>query len=409
MADICAAARKKDRSAIRLLTWASGIFALLTAVYYVGTISWAGALPRDATTLVVGRDFLNFWMYGRAAWTPDPSQFYDPRIYQQALAPLLGVDYPGQNWSYPPSVMFAAALFGRLPYLPALLCWTVLGLGMFVWVTWRQIDERQLLIPILLSPAAVFCLISGQSSFITAAMLLTIFACLDRRPLLAGILIGALTLKPQLGLLFPVMLVASGRWRAFIAAALTAVFIAASTAALFGPQVWSDFILKGIPVQNLVLGDPARIATAFHPTIFMNLYGAGLSYRFAMVVQAGFSALAIAAVFFAYRFRKHADPQILAALFLACSICAVPYLASYDTLPIACLAVMLLASDKLDARGQILAKLIYWLPLIQMVFGQLHLPGAAVIPPAFALYALMQLNNVSYPGHAKTSHSLARA
>ena len=57
-----------DRSAIRLLTWASAIFAALTAAYYVGTISWAGAFPRDATTLVVGRDFLNFWMYGRAAW-----------------------------------------------------------------------------------------------------------------------------------------------------------------------------------------------------------------------------------------------------------------------------------------------------------------------------------------------------
>jgi hypothetical protein len=392
MADICAAGREKDRSAIWLLTWASGIFAFLTAAYYVGTISWAGPIPRDATTLVVGRDFLNFWMYGRAAWLPDPSHFYDPRIYRQALAPLLGADYPGQNWSYPPSVMFAAALFGRLPYLAALLCWTILGLGVFVWVLRRQIDQRRLLIPILLSPAAIFCLISGQSSFITTAMLLTIFACLDRRPRLAGILIGVLTLKPQLGLLFPVMLVASGRWRVFMTAALTAMLIVASTAALFGPEVWSDFIVIGIPVQNLVLGDPARIATSFHPTIFMNLYGAGLSYRSAMGIQACFSTLALVAVFFAYKFRRDADPQILAALFLACSICAVPYLLSYDTLPIVCLAVMLLASDKLDAHGEILAKLLYWLSLMQMVFGQFHLPGPALIPPAFALYALLRLN-----------------
>ncbi len=39
-------------------------------------------------------------------------------------------------------------------------------------------------------------------------MLLTIMAVLDRRPALAGILIGLLPLKPQLGLLFPVMLAA---------------------------------------------------------------------------------------------------------------------------------------------------------------------------------------------------------
>jgi hypothetical protein len=31
---------------------------------------------------------------------------------------------------------------------------------------------------------------------VTAAMLLTIFACLDRKPMLAGILLGLLTLKP---------------------------------------------------------------------------------------------------------------------------------------------------------------------------------------------------------------------
>ena len=124
-----AAARETDRSAIRLLTWASAIFAALTAAYYLATISWAGAFPRDATTLVVGRDFLNFWMYGGAAWMADPSQFYDPRLYQHALSALLGAHYPGQNWSYPPSIMLVAAPFGRMPYLPALLCWTILSLG----------------------------------------------------------------------------------------------------------------------------------------------------------------------------------------------------------------------------------------------------------------------------------------
>jgi hypothetical protein len=187
------------------------------------------------------------------------------------------------------------------------------------------------------------------------------------------------------------MLAASGRWRVFATAALTAVFVAAATAALFGPQVWSDFIVKGLPVQNAVLADPERIATSFYPTIFMNLRGVGASYQLAMAVQTGFAAAAAAAVFFAYRFRKDADPQLLAVLFLACSIGAVPYLLSYDTLAIACLAVMLLANGKLDARGQILAKLIFWLPLIQMALGQYHVPGPALIAPVFAAHALIRL------------------
>ena len=85
---------------------------------------------------------------------------------------------------------------------------------------------------------------------------------------------------------------------------------------------------KGIPVQNLVLVDPDRIGTPFFPPIFMNVRGTGASYAIAMTVQACFSAFAIGAVFFAFRYRKDADPQLLAALFFACSICAVPYLLS---------------------------------------------------------------------------------
>jgi hypothetical protein len=52
---------------------------------------------------------------------------------------------------------------------------------------------------------------------------------------------------------------------------------------------------------------------------------------------------------------------------------------------------MLLAAGKLDARGQTVAKLVYWLPLIQMIFGQYHIPGPALIPPAFAVFLLVRL------------------
>ena len=46
-------------------------------------------------------------------------------------------------------------------------------------------------------------------------------ALIDRRPWLAGVLIGCLAYKPQFGLLIPLVLVASGRWRVFAAAVAT--------------------------------------------------------------------------------------------------------------------------------------------------------------------------------------------
>ena len=382
---------KEQRETARALALLSLFFAVLLAGAYLYTANWGQTIPRDGTSLVIGRDFLNFWMYGRAALTPDPSRFYDAVVYNQELAALLGENYPGQNWSYPPSIMLPALPFGQLGYVQALLCWTLFGAALFFVVARRHLNDPRLLLAFLLSPAAVLCIISGQSSLVTAAILIGIFACLDRRPIVAGVLIALLTLKPQLGLLFPVMLMASGRWRVFVTASVMSIAIAAVTAALFGPQVWVDFVLKGLPTNNIVLADPDGIAAPFYPTVFMNMRGVGASYALAMAVQLCFSAVAVAAVIWAFRFRREADPRLLMALFLACSISAVPYLLSYDTLALTFAALMLLEAGKLNAAGRRFAQLAFWLPILQMGLGIWHVPGPALIAPAFAAYVVLRL------------------
>jgi hypothetical protein len=379
-----------------LLILGVALFAASTITYLL-TMSWRAPIPRDSSTLAMGRDFLNFWMYGRAAWLPDPSRFYDPALYNADLFAMLGNDYPRQNWSYPPSNMLIAAPFGLLGYLVALACWTAIGLALFAFVVRRRLPDPKMLVPILLSPAAFFCLISGQSSFITTAMLLTIFAFLDRRPIIAGILIGLLTIKPQLGLLFPFMLIASGRWRVFMAAAVTTLGLVAVTAALFGPQIWIDFVTKGVPVQNFVLADPELVATPFYPTIFMNVRGLDLSYATAMSVQAVFSLGALGAVVWAFRMRTKADPLVLMALFFACSVSASPYMLAYDTLPMTCAAVALLGAGKLDGAGRRVAQLAFWLPGLQLALGMFHIPGPALVAPAFAMYLVLRLRGDPAP------------
>lgn len=394
--------KNPDRELIRALA-ILGAFALVaTAGVYLIKLDWQRPFPRDGSTLVVGRDFLNFWMYGRAAVLENPAQWYDPAAYNTALTALLGPNYPGQNWSYPPSVMLIAAPFGLLSYLHALALWTALGLAGFIVFARRQFDDPLFAAALVLSPAAVFCLISGQSSLITAMMLVGIFGALDRRPILAGILIGLLTIKPQLGLLFPIVLIVSERWRVFIAAAVTAIALFAVSAALFGTQAWVDFVLKGIPIQNLVLSDPEGIATPYYPTVFMNLRGIGASYAVAMAVQVCVAVAAVVAVAWAFRFRRDADPTWLMALFFACSVAAVPYLLSYDTLALCCAALVLLGAGKLDTSGRVLVRLVYWLPLLQIGLGNLSIPGPGLIAPAFAVYAVMRLHRAQQSAAAAT-------
>jgi hypothetical protein len=380
-----------SREALRALAVLGGFALAATAAAYLYAVQWNHAIPRDGSTLVVGRDFLNVWMYGRAAWLPEPGRWYDVVAYQRELNQLLGDGYPGQNWSYPPSVMLLAAPFGLIGYLPALGLWTLAGLVIFLAAARRQLSDTTAFIAVALSPAVIFCLISGQSSLITAAMLLGIFALLDRRPVTAGVLIGLLTLKPQLGVLFPFFLIASARWTVFVCAAATTLALAGATAALFGIDVWLAFVTQGLAVQNIVLSDPERIATPYYPTVFMNLRGLDLPYAVAMAAQSVFTVAAVALVCWLGRARRAAGRLETAALFLACSVAAVPYLLSYDTLALCVTAVALLAVGRLDVRGQWLVRLVYWLPLLQVGLGQWHIPGPALIAPLFALYIAAHL------------------
>jgi len=384
----------ESRSVAKAFAILGGFFLVVAFGTYLYGLDTGTAFPRDGSTLVVGRDFLNFWMYGRAAVLPDPGHWYDPVAYARALAAFVGPDYPGQNWSYPPTVMLLAAPFGQIGYLQALLIWTVLNLSVFLAVTMHRIADRRTLLALMVSPAAVFCLISGQSSFLTVSMLIGIFAFLDRRPLLAGLLIGLLTIKPQLGVLIPVMLIASGRWRVFAAATVTTLALAAASVALFGSQAWIDFVTQGLPTQNLVLADPEGIATPFYPTVFMNLRGIGFTYAAAMVVQACFAAAAIVAVAWAFRWRRDADPRLLFALFVSCSVAAVPYLLVYDTLALCFAALVLLDGNRLDRTGAWLARPVYWLPLLQIGLGTMDIPGPGFIAPVFALYLVQRLREV---------------
>lgn len=383
--------RAEDHAIYRDILLFGGILFALTGIAYLATISWLSPVPRDGTSLAVGRDFLNFWMYGRAAWSDYPGLFYDIGAYHDAIRALLGYSLDGQNWSYPPSVMLLAAPFGKLGYLAALGLWTAITLAIFIAVARREVSDWRILIPALISPAAMMCLISGQSSFLTGAMLIGIFAVLDRRPLLAGFLIGLLTIKPQLGMLFPLFLIASSRWRVFFAAAITSVALVAITTAIFGVDVWKDFIAKGLPVQGMVLADPQRIATPFFPTIFMNLRGIDLSYAAAMSAQAVVSIVSIGVLMWAAYARRDIERSLMLALFLACTVSASPYLLCYDLVPLIFAAIMLLASGQLDATGRRLAQLVFWIPALQLALGTYHIPGPALIAPLFVLWLFMRL------------------
>ena len=176
----------EDAEFLRGLLLLGGALFTLALLAYTCTTNWTWPFPRDKVTLVLGRDFLNFWMYGRAVADTDPARFYDLVTYNAELAKLLGPGYPGQNWPNPPTALVVMAPFGLLAYFPALIAWFGVGFLAFYLAGRREIADARILVVVLVSPAALLCVLSGQSSLLTTAALLAIFSSLDRRPVVAG-------------------------------------------------------------------------------------------------------------------------------------------------------------------------------------------------------------------------------
>lgn len=377
---------------LHLLSRVAPWFALTYAILWLWSIDTGPTIPRDGTGLVVGRDFLNLWMAGKAAWAPDPARFYDIALYQQSMAPYVGSDYSGQVWSYPPSVMLIAAPFGRLPYLPALAIWTMIGPLVFVAALRGWTRDWRLIVAALLCPAAVFGMISGQMFYLCAALILTVLRWRHARPVAAGALLGLLTIKPQLGLFFPLLLIAERNWRAIASAALVTGLLVAVTSLIWGAATWTAYVDLGIPTQSRVLSDPEKLGAPFMPTVFMNLRTAGLSVSAAQVGQAIAAILAAGTILWAFH-RPRFGMEHGVALFLAAALFGTPYLLSYDTLALA--TAVLLAAPRGNI-GRLLTLAVWLLPLIQLAAGSAGLPGPALIAAAVAAYLVKQAANSTW-------------
>jgi hypothetical protein len=122
----------------------------------------------------------------------------------------------------------------------------------------------------------------------------------------------------------------------------------------------------------------------------MNIRGV-IGNHIGEIIQLAFTAAAVIAVTAAFRWRRNSDPRMLQALFFACTVSASPYMGAYDLLPLTFCAVALIAEEKLDGTGRRLAQLVFWAPALQLLFGNLQLPGPGFIAPVFAAWLLNRL------------------
>lgn len=274
----------------------------------------------------LGYDFVTFWAAAKLALTGHAAEAYCvPRLFaiERMAVPGISQEFA---WFYPPPFFLVVLPLGFLPYFAAYFTFVLTTLAGFVVVLRRVVRDS----------ASMWCLAGfsglwinlahGQNGFLTAGLAGAAILSLERRPALAGVLIGLLAVKPQLALLFPVALLAIGAWRTLAWAAVTATaFLAAGIEVLGVATLRAS--LASLADARMYL-ENGNLPWEKMPTLFamMRLLGAPVAMAYA--VHATGAVLAAGVVWWVWRRSK--DWPMRAASLVVGTFCVSPYVFDYD-------------------------------------------------------------------------------
>jgi hypothetical protein len=231
----------------------------------LGWLVAVGAVAVPGPFLPTGQakwtDFVHFYTLGNIARTGPIELLYD-EVGQYARQVTLLPEYATAFYrpdTYPPLLATAFAPLSRLPYETSGLVWGATTLAAYltcVLLIARRAgpasplrDRRFVLAGGLAFPPVWLLFIHGQTTIFPFVSFALAWAALERRrPFLAGLAIGCIALKPQLGVAIAVVAVLSGEWRIVAGAVTSVVLQAAATVWLFGTSIVWTYVATCIEV-----------------------------------------------------------------------------------------------------------------------------------------------------------------
>lgn len=326
-----------------------GVFGIYGWAIFGASFAHDGAIgPRHNAP---GADFMAFYAAARAHLEGNLPLLFDGARFNAHLnamfADRLSAPLPFQPWMYPPPYLLFLLSLALLPFgwaYAAFLTGTFAGLAAAVAAVIADVRRWGMhVLALLLCPAASAAAVAGQNGFLSAALLIGGFGLLDSVPVAGGVLFGALIFKPQLGLMVPAALIAAQRWRALASAAVTAVFLAGVSVAVFGADIWMNWIGLIFGPASESYRQWAELSRPFGNSVSVCASLLGASNAVAQAAQLLAVLAAAAAVWRAFRRPMGSDARL--AVLLAATILAAPSVAIYD------MVILAMAAGLLFARG----------------------------------------------------------
>src|SRR5262249_6548164 len=303
-----------------------------------------GLLTMNGHMLVV-RDYLWLWGAGHLLQVGDIPTIFNPLAFATWLRGLYGTGLDDFVWSYPPSMLFLALPAGHASILSGFALFTIAQMAL-LWCVGRFAGlSHGILVAALFSPAAIENALAGQNGAMTSALLVGGLLLAGRQSILSGVLLGLLTVKPQLGLITPFCLLASRDWKALAAAICTSIGLVVLSGIAFGFESWAMFWNNVRPYMTSIM--EAEWHGLFYQRLMVSPFMAARSYGLGLTASYALQfAVTLTAIVAAWRLwrRPTAAVNLRTAVTVCLAIIASPYVYIYDTVCIA-IAVAILATS----------------------------------------------------------------
>jgi hypothetical protein len=318
-------------------------------------------LDRQAQPIIT--DFLPVYVAGKLALSGHAATAYDWRAFHGVQAHFVGHPFAGfLGWHYPPLHFLVAMALALLPYLAAFLGWVILTLAAFA-LTVNRIAKGSMLFALALPPVLA-CALVGQNGFFSAALLGAMLLCLPSRPLLAGVVLAALTFKPQFGLLLPFALLAGGYWRTLAVAAVLALAWV-GIGLVLSPSSFAGF-LHYLPETGQAILNEGTSGWGKLQSVYAAVRLVGGGAALAWSTQSAFVLAALG--FCVWQWRRDVSFALKAAALSAGVLLATPYVYFYD-LPLLAVPLAFLWRDRAFDRTESIVVGVIFVALAAFTFA----------------------------------------
>ncbi|MCT8268889.1 DUF2029 domain-containing protein [Afifella sp. JA880] len=332
-----------------------------------------------------GADFVTFWVAAKGALSGHAGNLYDPSFFSRAMVDQFGEDFD-MRWLYPPHFLLLIFPLGALPYSLAYTAFQAIGLVAFASLGILAPRRCEMSLWLVFAPTSILCLLVGQTALLVGALFIGAIFLWGRKPVLAGVFLGVLTIKPQFGVLIPLVLLIERRWLVIASATMTTCALVALSGLIFGFGSWRDFILNITGPQGDVLRANAKTFLEIQMSVYGGMRLAGFEPYTAMLTQIAVGSAAIIALI--STLRSSARRYTKLAMLVTSTYLCVPYILFYDLAAPTFIAIWLYLGHGLEKRaGFALSILLVLVATLSFVNGVTVAMGFSAGPWVFAALA----------------------